>query len=47
MYVASILIVKYLNWVAIRVESGLDDPDNLGHLGHIFGAWVKWVSSAN
>ena len=20
-----------------RVESGLDDPDNLGHLGHFFG----------
>ena len=20
-----------------RVESGSDDPDNLGHLGHIFG----------
>ena len=23
--------------IAIRVESGLDDPDNLGHLGHFFG----------
>ena len=21
----------------IRVESGSDDPDNLGHLGHLFG----------
>ena len=20
-----------------RVESGSDDPDNLGHLGHFFG----------
>ena len=24
-------------YVSIRVESGLDDPDNLGHLGHFFG----------
>ena len=23
--------------VTTRVESGLDDPDNLGHLGHFFG----------
>ena len=22
--------------IYIRVESGLDDPDNLGHLGHFF-----------
>ena len=22
--------------IYIRVESGLDDPDNVGHLGHIF-----------
>ena len=22
--------------VTIRVESGLDNPDNLGHLGHFF-----------
>ena len=23
--------------VEIRVENGLDDPNNLGHLGHFFG----------
>ena len=23
--------------VDVRVESGPDDPDNLGHLGHLFG----------
>ena len=23
-----------------RVESGLDDPDNLGHLGHFFEGQV-------
>ena len=23
--------------IAIRVESGSDDPDNLCHLGHFFG----------
>ena len=24
-------------YVATRVKSGSDDPDNLGHLGHFFG----------
>ena len=23
--------------IPIKVESGSDDPDNLGHLGHFFG----------
>ena len=24
-------------YVHVRVESGSDDPDNMGHLGHFFG----------
>ena len=24
-------------YIGIRVESGSDDPDYLGHLGHFFG----------
>ena len=27
----------YVVDVSVRVESGLDDPDNLGHLVHFFG----------
>ena len=26
-----------ISGIAIRVESGSDDPDYLGHLGHFFG----------
>ena len=26
-----------INYVTVRVESGSDDPDNLGYLGHFFG----------
>ena len=29
--------MKYLGSVATRVESGSDDPDSLGQLGHFFG----------
>ena len=34
-----LVYVAVLTYVAlcIRVESGSDDPDNLGHLGHFFG----------
>ena len=34
----SLLAVNYCGmYNYIRVESWLDDPDNLGHLGHFFG----------
>ena len=30
-------IVQVASYIRSTVESGLDDPDNLGHLGHFFG----------
>ena len=41
MHVSKILcsevIANGITTIIIRVESGLDDPDNLGHLSHFFG----------
>ena len=34
-----------LGQIKSRVESGSDDPDNLGHLGNFL--LVTWVSSVN
>ena len=31
---------KQLECIATRVESGSDDPDYLGHLGHFFGGSI-------
>ena len=31
------LYISIIAKVRSRVESGLDDPDNLGHFGHFFG----------
>ena len=31
------LLANYTPYIKLRVESGLDDPDNLGDLGHFFG----------
>ena len=36
-YSAASLTVELRYTHACRVESGLDDPDNLCHLGHFFG----------
>ena len=40
-----IVLSHNFKFVLVRVESGSDDPDYLGHLGHFW--WVKWVSCAN
>ena len=31
-----ILLLSFTKHVYSRVESGSDDPDNVGHLGHFF-----------
>ena len=36
-YSAASLTVEPMQVYPCRVESGLDDPDNLCHLGHFFG----------
>ena len=39
--------LSVVNYIAGRVESGSDDPDNLGHLGHFLEGQVGLIRKLN
>ena len=43
----SVWIREVWLYVYIRVESGSDDPDNLGHLGHFLEGQVGLICKLN